>query len=317
MRAAAGTGIGETFSDVVSERPSAGRTACVNGSRDSASKSSDCRTGLVRQAEIPRARLEPCPRADRRRSGGTAGVRRSPARSGCCRQVESVHLRASCHQEVRAEGLTPVRQQIAGRSGPPDRSRTATGRMPQLVEHLRQDQAIGGVVVHDQDRQPSIRGSSVPSGARMSLRLPMPSGEREPEGAAAPEFALDPDRARPSSRPACTRWPVPGRCRRIGAWSSRRPARRLEDRFCFVGGNADAGVGDGEMQADARSSAHPSTRHGDDDFAALGELDGVADQIDEDLPQPAGVADHRSSGPPGRCGRPVPVPFRGPAEPGS
>ena len=29
----------------------------------------------------------------------------------------------------------------------------------------------------------------------------------------------------------------------------------------------------------------------DEDLAALGELDGVADQVDEHLPQPAGIAD--------------------------
>ena len=41
---------------------------------------------------------------------------------------------------------------------------------------------------------------------------------------------------------------------------------------------------------------------------ALGELDGVADQVDEHLPQPARVADDTGRARPGRCGRPVPAP---------
>ena len=35
-------------------------------------------------------------------------------------------------------------------------------------------------------------------------------------------------------------------------------------------------------------------RHANDDFAAMGELDGVADQIDDDLPQPPGIAENLS-----------------------
>ena len=34
----------------------------------------------------------------------------------------------------------------------------------------------------------------------------------------------------------------------------------------------------------------------DEHLAALGELDGVADQVDEDLPQAAGIADQQSAG---------------------
>ena len=37
-----------------------------------------------------------------------------------------------------------------------------------------------------------------------------------------------------------------------------------------------------------------STRHFDEDFAVVGEFDGVSDQVDDDLPQAIGIADHRA-----------------------
>ena len=61
----------------------------------------------------------------------------------------------------------------------------------------------------------------------------------------------------------------------------------------LLGGDADAGVGDGEAERRRRRRRAASSATVHDDLAALGELDGVADQVDQDLPQPAGVADQR------------------------
>ncbi len=58
---------------------------------------------------------------------------------------------------------------------------------------------------------------------------------------------------------------------------------------CFDGRDADAGIANREPDADlfVVSTLNGHQQH---HFAALGELDGVADQVDEHLPQPAGVA---------------------------
>jgi hypothetical protein len=52
--------------------------------------------------------------------------------------------------------------------------------------------------------------------------------------------------------------------------------------------NTDPGIFDGESQ-----KAHAVlslTRHMEKHFARGGELDGIADQIDQNLPEPAGIA---------------------------
>ena len=70
-------------------------------------------------------------------------------------------------------------------------------------------------------------------------------------------------------------------------------AEGLEDRLLLVRRNADAGVADAEMQSHRlRPSAYRVSRR-TTTSPALGELDGVADQVDDDLPQPARVADQR------------------------
>ena len=54
--------------------------------------------------------------------------------------------------------------------------------------------------------------------------------------------------------------------------------------------DADAGVVDRKVQADVFRSTFGFHLDVDDDFALFGELDGVADQVDDHLPQPAGIA---------------------------
>ena len=77
-------------------------------------------------------------------------------------------------------------------------------------------------------------------------------------------------------------------------------AEGFEDRRLLVGGDADAGVRDDEMQPRLPPSV---AVHGDadDHVAALGELDGVADEIDEDLAEADGVADKAGAAHPARC----------------
>ena len=60
----------------------------------------------------------------------------------------------------------------------------------------------------------------------------------------------------------------------------------------LVPGDAHAGVAHGEPQADlALGCGRAGDLHAHDHLPGVGELDGVAHQVEQDLPQPAGVAD--------------------------
>jgi hypothetical protein len=65
--------------------------------------------------------------------------------------------------------------------------------------------------------------------------------------------------------------------------------RKAEDRLLLVGGNADAGVAHGEHDAHAHLVADAQA-----DLAALGELDGVGQQVLEDLLQALAVGEQRA-----------------------
>jgi len=80
-------------------------------------------------------------------------------------------------------------------------------------------------------------------------------------------------------------------------------AERTEKLVDLVGGNADAGVADGEVDAHIAVDAvgvrcAGAAFDGDIDVAALGELDGVADEVIENLAETAVVAvdDHGHAG---------------------
>jgi hypothetical protein len=78
-------------------------------------------------------------------------------------------------------------------------------------------------------------------------------------------------------------------------------AERQEEPVRPIGRDADAGVPDREP--DPPVAVRDRHRHGD--RAVLGELDRVAEQVDQDLPDPALVADHRRRAVGGEVGRQV------------
>ena len=87
------------------------------------------------------------------------------------------------------------------------------------------------------------------------------------------------------------------RCRRSGAWSRRRPARTDWNSRCRpVGPGMPMPVSRTEAQADCRRRRSRGRPARDHDLAALGELHGVADEVDEHLAQPRGIAAQRSPG---------------------
>ena len=67
-----------------------------------------------------------------------------------------------------------------------------------------------------------------------------------------------------------------------------------EDELLFVRGHAHAGVGNHEVQRDAAGpTSFPALslyRHAHQDFARASELNGIANQIEQNLSQPARIA---------------------------
>ena len=166
-------------------------------------------------------------------------------------------------------------------------SATAALHAPAAEEFLK-DGAVGRVVVDDQHVQAvkarrriarSAPGCLTPEAGDESELAPLPRLARQPDPAAHHLDQMRRDR-QPQSGAAV----AAGR-RRVGLHE------RPEDLPLLVLRDADAGVGDGEAQRrlHRRSCARLATF--DDDFARVGELDGVADQVDEHLPEPPDVAD--------------------------
>ena len=129
------------------------------------------------------------------------------------------------------------------------------------------------------------------------------------EAAAVARLALDPDapahqfdqlRGDGQAEPRAA---VAARRRRVGLHEG------AEDLPLLVGRHADAGVRHGELRDRAVSRQHGPTRDVDDDLALLGELDGVADQVDDDLAQSARIADERVGHVRARCGTTSSRPF--------
>src|SRR5205823_11162715 len=112
----------------------------------------------------------------------------------------------------------------------------------------------------------------------------------EPEPAAGPLLALDPDLApheageHPRDRQAQTGAAVPA-----GGGAVDLRIRR-EDLRALLLRQPDAGIGDLEAEQHARTEGVQSHRL-DDDLAGVGELDRVADQVEQDLAQSPWVAD--------------------------
>ena len=151
-------------------------------------------------------------------------------------------------------------------------------------------------------RRPSARACPRSSGCDAEQPAMAPSAaarrsadDREPEGRAlAPGPRSPPTSGRPSARPAA--WliarprPVPPYLRVVDEsacendWNSRPAARR----------DADAGVAHREVSSHAPSRAARCGRDRQHDLARVGELDRVAEQVEQDLPQPRHVAADRA-----------------------
>ena len=193
-----------------------------------ASKSSDWRTGLVRQAEICKSAADaPCRRAGRRRSAAAAGLPAiSRLAADLLRPGRARPSRASCRRSARRETAGPAPRQIAARPAPRgrpvDRGRAAAPVRQDFVRGSagwwRCRRRSGPASPSSSGRSGSTRHDEAASGLHAQL-------DREPEGAALARLALDPDRAAHQLDQLGTRSSGPAPCRRTAGSSSRRPAR--------------------------------------------------------------------------------------------
>ncbi len=155
------------------------------------------------------------------------------------------------------------------------------GVHPPSTDQLGEDPSVGVVVVNDQDGHPDnpLRMS------RRDGRTAVATTQREREEKSAPVADLAFDLYLPthqSDQVGRDRQPQPGaakttRCRCVDLSES------VKDGFAFLFGYTDPGVPDFKAKLDqVVVPAHGIDRN--DHFAAFGEFDRVANQVDDDLP---------------------------------
>ena len=175
-----------------------------------------------------------------------------------------------------------------------------------LLAALGDDAPIGGVVFDDQQALAGeLRLRALPAGGGGGGGRSGQDGEME--GGAFAGIALDPDLAAHQLGQAFADGQAQPGAAVVASGGGIHLLERFEEAVLPVQRDADAGVAHGEMEQPlfrvAEKSVSCSWPNGmlrapcagggdfDDDFALVGELHGVADQIDQDLPQPGHVAD--------------------------
>ena len=188
--------------------------------------------------------------------------------------------------------------------------------MAPILQDVGRQLLIGGVVFHQQDAQlgagrrgDSDRGLEV---GREFLRQGQADGEVE--RASLAHFAFDPDAPAHHLHEALADGKPEARASETPRHGSIGLGEGLEETLQAGRRDADAGVSHGKLQA-----GFAVLRQGaktDLNFAALGELDGVAGQIEQDLLQSHPVAHrpHPASRP--ACGSRSTAPSRLPARQG-
>ena len=138
----------------------------------------------------------------------------------------------------------------------------------------------------DQHRACRARSGATKRGTSASVGRG--SGDDDAEQSRRGRARSRPRCGRPCARRCAGRWQGRGRCRRTCASTPLSAcSNSWKMRACCVGGDADAGVAHRE-----RDLAGAGAGLDDDaDAAGLGELDGVAGEVEQHLAQPRGVAD--------------------------
>ena len=209
--------------------------------------------------------------------------------------LEAVHLR---HLDVHEHDVEGAREHRGHRLPPVVHER---GAMSLALEEAQHQRSVHEVVLGDEDIQrPQLRREieRLPPGRRGARQAERSSGglregRGERERGAGAGLALDPELAahqrdelrrdrQPEPRPA-----VLPRGRAVGL------RERLEDELLLVLRDADAGVLHGHH--DTRLLLVLALdRDADHHAAPFGELDGVREEVDEDLPEAEWIADQRA-----------------------
>ena len=195
-------------------------------------------------------------------------------------------IMASSSTSANGDPAARARSSAASASRPPS---TTVGFMPQLVSISSRIRRLVALSSTTRTGRPCT-----PGGLRRHRAAPTgPVAGREPhrevERAPPADLALQPDLpAHHLDQPGRDRQAQP-RAAVLAGGRSVRLGEGLEELLLLVGGDADARVADGEVQADLLLGPrlHIDAKH---DLAPLGELDGVAHQVDDDLAEAVGVA---------------------------
>ena len=213
---------------------------------------------------------------------------RCPARAGGSPAVmDAVHAR---HLNVHQHQIDVS----VGKRG--ERGRPALGGGDDVAPGLKQPDRhllVHGVVLYEQDRRGrALRSADCSAGGGQSLRFRRAAPELGGEGEPAALSRGTLDREAPVHEPhelggdgqAEPGSAVPASREVVGL------GERLEDHVLLVGGDADARIGDRELDLD-KIVCHLAKRDAHVNASVLGELDGVAAEIDEDLLEAGRVAD--------------------------
>ncbi len=157
-----------------------------------------------------------------------------------------------------------------------------------MSQSLTQDEAIGCVVIHDQDGESAKRLQF----HRLSIgQRETANSQRhfEMKGAAATRFALHPNRPSHESYQASRDGESQAGAAILAGGRAVRLAERFKDHLLFFRRNANPGIGHAEVKI-GPAGAFGARLHMQGDLAAGGKFQSIAQQIDENLPQAGRVA---------------------------
>ena len=202
--------------------------------------------------------------------------------------VDVGHLRVGQDEWVRLAIVARRLERLQGLRG----IRGGVDPHAPVVEHLAKDQPVRLVVVDDKHLQPTERLQLRAGGGLVDDPEVGLEGERAALVWLARQLHAA---AHQGDQPRRDRQPQPCAAEPSGG-AGVGLLEGVEDRGLPVLGDANPGVGDGEPQPDGAAGRVAGRAFGqlhiEHDLALLGELDRVADEVDDDLPQPAGVALH-------------------------
>jgi hypothetical protein len=152
------------------------------------------------------------------------------------------------------------------------------------AQHLGQDFTGHFVVVHDQHANVLEQRPCLLDQLAGSVRASRATRKRTVQHTVVPLPGEDSSihRRPPISSARCLLMASPGRCRQSGGWWSVGLGELLEQALHHFGRHADAGVAHGEVQHHFVLGARQAVES-ELDLALLGELDGVAAQVEHDL----------------------------------